>query len=125
MGLLAAAGADPAVNEDGELPDLTKSSFVPAPFEDTLQLVLEVCAHAAPAVRPGMGEESAELRGFLARVLPTFKTGAILIPFGKAIGAALRKQWSARNVSQAWKNYLALLAEVEIGPEYLEIPAKV
>ena len=104
---------------------MTRSTFVPAEFEDALQLVLEVCKGAEPAVRPGMGAESAKLREFLACVTPTFKTGNVLIPLGKAIGAALRKQWSARNVSQAWRNYLALLAEVEIGPEYLEIPAKV
>ncbi len=59
------------------------------------------------------------------QIKKVFKAGNILGPVAEEFGAALRKQWSARLMQQAWRNHLALIAEDEIGPDFSAIPAKV
>jgi hypothetical protein len=94
-----------------------------------MQLVLELCA-TAEAVEPALGAvRGEEMRKFLARMAPVplepFQATNVLKPLGASIGTALRNQWSARKLQQAWKNFLALTAEDVIGPGYAAIPVKV
>jgi hypothetical protein len=103
------------------------STYVPDEFLEAMKLVNKLYGEAAPAVRPGVGPDSESLRQFLQHIAPpgAFQPGAVLIPVGKAFGAAVRKQWKMRTAQQAWRNYLALTAEDVVGPQLATISAKV
>ncbi len=107
--------------ENGDAKPLSQSRSVPKEFDASMRQILEQYAAAEPAVVAPRGP----LQQFIDGIDRVFHPGKIFEPIAEQFGAALRKQWSARVMYQSWRNCLALVAEAEIGLDFMEIPAKV
>ena len=124
--MLASTCKSVVLTEDSSI---TTSSFMPKEFQEAMRIVLGLDqAEAVAGALLATVNNNPRLREFLARLAPgatPFEPGMTLMPLGVQIGTALRNQWSARKLNQAWRNYLLLAAEDAIGASFLAIPVKV